>query len=249
MLRLPLLVCLSLLIHGIFFALFPRYQPQELDVPQLVAVEFERRMRQPVAPVPVARELPRRLELAGENIDQISGRTVALPRTEQPDGQVREFSIPLASGVFGQREMRDSSLERNRRMSRPTPPAELGYVDEHIQELFAQRREAQVQRVVPEVSGEQLDERVQITGDLSQRKITFMPAFPRISVAYAVTMEMMLFVEPSGTVSQVNVLRRTGNEELDRQGMGYAQRIRFEWLPVSHVQRGTLMIEFSSQSP
>ncbi|MBB5022789.1 hypothetical protein [Desulfurispira natronophila] len=243
-LRLLILFIMSLVLHGVVFFMLPRYEPPVRSVSTPIQVELEQHQRQPATPEPIARELPQRIELAGRDADLLSGRKIELPRAEHPNEQTQEFSVHATPGRLNISERQDSSLERNRRAIPPTPPAELGYVDRHIQELYARQQKKDIVDVVPEMTSETHDERVQILGDLSRRQIIFMPAFPQVSADFATTMEIILLVEPSGSVSQTTIRRRSGSEELDRHGEEYARRIRFERLPITNTQQGTLIIDF-----
>jgi protein TonB len=87
-----------------------------------------------------------------------------------------------------------------------------------------------------------------IKGELAGRKVIHWPKQPqevKSTEGGSVTLELV--VDPSGSVSKVRIVEKSGNPKLDKIATDYVKQIRFEELPSNVrqiVQRGEVIINF-----
>lgn len=77
------------------------------------------------------------------------------------------------------------------------------------------------------------------------RGVVYMPPFPKlVSDEPLGILKLKVWVEPSGVVSRVEVLQRSGSLAVDQKLVDFAKRIRFEPISTNVVQTGVLTFKF-----
>lgn len=77
------------------------------------------------------------------------------------------------------------------------------------------------------------------------RKILYIPPFPQLrATELPSTFQAKLWVEPSGRVSKVEVLKRSGVPEIDSALVQFLRSIRFEPIEVNIIQTGIITFRF-----
>ena len=77
------------------------------------------------------------------------------------------------------------------------------------------------------------------------RKILYIPPFPKLrATELPSTFQAKLWVEPSGRVSKVEVLRRSGVPEIDSALVQFLRSIRFEPIEGNIIQTGIITFRF-----
>jgi len=99
--------------------------------------------------------------------------------------------------------------------------------------------------------GEQLGE---ITASIAQghvgfagasRQVVFVPPFPKIAVTeLPSTMQLKIWVDPSGKISKVEILKRSGVPQVDRSIVDFVKGIRFEPIRDNIIQTGVVTFRF-----
>jgi len=99
--------------------------------------------------------------------------------------------------------------------------------------------------------GEQLGE---ITASIVQghvgfaggsRQVVFVPPFPKIAVTeLPSTVQLKIWVDPSGKISKVEILKRSGVPEVDKSIVDFVKGIRFEPIRDNIIQTGIMTFRF-----
>ena len=99
--------------------------------------------------------------------------------------------------------------------------------------------------------GEQLGE---ITASIVQghvgfaggsRQVVFVPPFPKIAVTeLPSTVQLKIWVDPSGKISKVEILKRSGVPEVDKSIVDFVKGIRFEPIRDNIIQTGVMTFRF-----
>jgi len=77
------------------------------------------------------------------------------------------------------------------------------------------------------------------------RKILYIPPFPQLrATELPSTFQAKLWVEPSGSVSKVEVLKRSGVPEIDNALVQFLRSIRFEPIEGNIIQTGIITFRF-----
>ncbi|MDT7871264.1 MAG: TonB family protein, partial [Thermocrinis sp.] len=77
------------------------------------------------------------------------------------------------------------------------------------------------------------------------RKILYIPPFPQLrATELPSTFQAKLWVEPSGRVAKVEVLKRSGVPEIDSALVQLLRGIRFEPIEVNIIQTGIITFRF-----
>jgi TonB family protein len=87
-----------------------------------------------------------------------------------------------------------------------------------------------------------------IRGEVAGRKVIFWPKLSEeVKGTEGGSATLEITVDPAGNVTKVKIVKKSGNNALDRIAMGYVKQIRFEELPKSvqqKDQRGEVIINF-----
>ena len=87
-----------------------------------------------------------------------------------------------------------------------------------------------------------------IRGEVAGRKVLSWPKLPEeVKGTEGGSATLEITVDPAGNVTKVKIVKKSGNNMLDRIAMGYVKQIRFEELPKSvqqKDQRGEVVINF-----
>ncbi len=82
-------------------------------------------------------------------------------------------------------------------------------------------------------------------GGGSGRGILYVPALPKFAVEeLPSTLRVRVWVEPSGIVSRVEILQRSGVPQIDEKLVEFVRRIKFEPIKENVVQTGILIFRF-----
>jgi protein TonB len=77
------------------------------------------------------------------------------------------------------------------------------------------------------------------------RKILYIPPFPQLrATELPSTFQAKLWVEPSGSVSKVEVLKRSGVPEIDNALVQFLRSIKFEPIEGNIIQTGIITFRF-----
>jgi TonB family protein len=87
-----------------------------------------------------------------------------------------------------------------------------------------------------------------IRGEVAGRKVIFWPRLPEeVKGTEGGSATLEITVDPAGNVTKAKIVKKSGNNTLDRIAMSYVKQIRFEELPKSvqqKDQRGEVIINF-----
>jgi len=87
-----------------------------------------------------------------------------------------------------------------------------------------------------------------IRGEVAGRKVVFWPKLPEeVKGTEGGSATLEITVDPAGSVTKVNIVKKSGNTKLDRIAMSYVKQIRFEELPKNVQQKdqhGEVVINF-----
>jgi len=79
----------------------------------------------------------------------------------------------------------------------------------------------------------------------STRQIAYVPNFPKIITnELPSTLQVRVWIEPSGRVSKVEIIKRSGVPEVDQAIVGFVRGIRFEPIKDNIIQTGVMTFRF-----
>ncbi|WP_448584648.1 energy transducer TonB family protein [Thermocrinis sp.] len=77
------------------------------------------------------------------------------------------------------------------------------------------------------------------------RQVVYVPTFPKIAVAELPSAtQIRIWVEPSGKISRVEVIKRSGVPEVDKAIVDFVKGIRFEPIRDNIIQTGIITFKF-----
>ncbi|ACG57800.1 TonB family protein [Hydrogenobaculum sp. Y04AAS1] len=127
------------------------------------------------------------------------------------------------------------------------PPKNISVLSSLEKEIEAQRRQAQtdIEGAIKQVGN--LSATISSRGSYlheGSRKLIYAPPAPVIRAGeFPAPMVLRIFVSPSGYVTRIIILRRSGIAYVDREVVNYVRRFRFE--PINGpVESGTITINF-----
>jgi len=131
----------------------------------------------------------------------------------------------------------------------PKETAEESILSEIERKVKSQKAEATQGRLTVSESFGELSGVVSGSGvDLAKgatRKILYIPPFPKLSATeLPSTFQAKLWVEPSGRVAKVEVLKRSGVPEIDNALVQFLRSIRFEPIEGNIIQTGIITFRF-----
>ncbi len=102
---------------------------------------------------------------------------------------------------------------------------------------------AKVGEHLGEIKAEMFQGSVGFSG--GSRQVVFVPPFPKIAVAELPSaMQLRIWVEPSGRISKVEVIKRSGLPDVDKAVLNFVRGIKFEAIKDNIIQTGIITFRF-----
>jgi protein TonB len=184
---------------------------------------------------PLLKEIPREEKVIFEKRTQRAGGIKE--RLEKPKGskpipslppvETKSGDIPIASKETAEESIL-SEIERKVKSQKAEATQDKPTVSESFGEISGV------------VSGSGVD-----LAKSATRKILYIPPFPKLrATELPSTFQAKLWVEPSGRVAKVEVLKRSGVPEIDNALVQFLRSIRFEPIEGNIIQTGIITFRF-----
>jgi len=184
---------------------------------------------------PLLKEVPReekvifekRTQRAGGTKEKLGSAKGGMPAPSLPPVTTKSGDVPIASKETAEESIL-SEIERKVKSQK----AETTQGKPNVSESFGELSGV--------VSGSGVD-----LAKSATRKILYIPPFPQLrATELPSTFQAKLWVEPSGRVAKVEVLKRSGVPEIDNALVQFLRSIRFEPIEGNIVQTGIITFRF-----
>lgn len=175
----------------------------------------------------------------------------------RPINLILQEEIPQSNKEISQSRTLDDRVSKVRKGSNLTPvstesthgdyqvpvvkeePSILSQLEESVKKRKNQQENAQIPKEIGDLTATRTDSGISIS-TTGTRKVIYTPEIPKIvSDEPLSSVRVRIWVEPSGNVSKVETIQRSGSNAVDRQIVNFVKGIKFE--PINgDVQVGIL---------
>ena len=189
-------------------------------------------------------KLSRPIEVFLEEGTSIEEVVIVKPKVE-PKSSPKEESRAIQSSIPVEAEKGDVPLSPAKEDVQEEPSI-LSEVEKRIASRKSESAQggSKIGESIGEISAEVSQSGVGFFKE-STRQIAYIPNFPRIITnELPSTLQVRVWIEPSGRVSKVEIVKRSGVPEVDQAIVGFVRGIRFEPIKDNIIQTGVMTFRF-----